>query len=128
MTSRLPEEIVPDNDQTRARRQHLQAIQELVGNAYPNKFARTALTASAEGEDTITSIAAAFRRYEPRVEKGERPTPEQLAEASAEMGEPLVRISGRLATPPTPRRPAASCAGCRRGKRRHDHGGRREVS
>ena len=50
MTSRLPEEIVPDNDQTRARQQHLQAIQELVGNAYPNKFVRTAVTESAGGD------------------------------------------------------------------------------
>src|SRR5919107_3084699 len=85
MTSRLPEDIVPDNDQTRARRQHLAQIQELVGNAYPNKFARTALTESAEGEDTITSVAAAFGKYEPEVPAGERPAPEQLEAANAEL-------------------------------------------
>ena len=100
MTSRLPEEIAPDNDQTRARRQHLQAIQELVGNAYPNKFVRTALTESAEGEDTITSVAKAFRKHEPEVEEGARPAPEQLEAANAELEEFKVRISGRLATPP----------------------------
>ena len=75
MTTRLPEDIVPDNDQTRARAEHLARIQELVGNAYPNKFARTALTGSAEGEDTLTSVAAAFRKYEPEVQAGERPAP-----------------------------------------------------
>ncbi|MET0645029.1 MAG: amino acid--tRNA ligase-related protein, partial [Pyrinomonadaceae bacterium] len=100
MTSRLPEDIVPDNDQTRARQQHLLSIQELVGNAYPNKFARTALTESAEGEDTITSIADAFRRHEPAVPQGERPVPEQLEAANAELGGLTVRVSGRLATPP----------------------------
>ncbi|HEX8149279.1 MAG TPA: lysine--tRNA ligase [Pyrinomonadaceae bacterium] len=100
MTSRLPEDIVPDNDQTRARRQHLAQIQELVGNAYPNKFARTALTESAEGEDTITSIANEFRRHEPEVRAGERPAPEHLEAANAELGGFKVRVSGRLATPP----------------------------
>jgi lysyl-tRNA synthetase class 2 len=100
MTSRLPEDIVPDNDQTRARRQHLTQIQELVGNAYPNKYTRTALTESAEGEDTITSVAAAFRKYEPEVRAGARPAPEQLEGANAELEGFKVRVSGRLATPP----------------------------
>ena len=100
MTSRLPDDIVPDNDQTRARQQHLLSIQELVGNAYPNKFARTALTESAEGEDTITSVTGAFRRHEPEVQAGERPAPEQLEAANAELGGLTVRVSGRLATPP----------------------------
>ncbi|MBV9925910.1 MAG: lysine--tRNA ligase [Acidobacteria bacterium] len=97
---RLPEEIVPDNDQTRARAEHLARIQELVGNAYPNKFARTALTETAEGEDTITSVVSAFRKYEPEVKEGEKPAPEQLETANAELGELRVRVSGRLATPP----------------------------
>ena len=44
MTTRLPEDIVPDNDQTRARGEHLERIRALVGNAYPNRFARTSLT------------------------------------------------------------------------------------
>src|ERR1044071_1135542 len=100
MTSRLPEEIAPDNDQTRARAEHLARIQELVGNAYPNKFARTSLTESAEGEDTITSVTAAFRKHEPEVKEGERPAPEQLESANAELEGFKVRVSGRLATPP----------------------------
>ncbi|MBV8857684.1 MAG: lysine--tRNA ligase [Acidobacteria bacterium] len=101
MTSRLPEEIVPDNDQTRARAEHLARIQELVGNAYPNKFERTALTENAEGEDTITSVVSAFRKYEPEIKEGEeKPAPEQLETANAELSGLKVRVSGRLATPP----------------------------
>ncbi|HEX8687967.1 MAG TPA: amino acid--tRNA ligase-related protein, partial [Pyrinomonadaceae bacterium] len=100
MTTRLPEEIVPDNDQTRARAEHLLKIQALVGNAYPNKFERTAVAAGAEGEDTVTSIVAAFGKYEPEVKEGGRPTEEQLEAANAELGGSSVRISGRLATPP----------------------------
>ncbi|HEX8282481.1 MAG TPA: lysine--tRNA ligase [Pyrinomonadaceae bacterium] len=100
MTTRLPEEIVPDNDQTRARREHLQSIQELVGNAYPNKFERTSLTESTEGEDTITSVVSAFGKHEPETRPGEKPAPEQLEAANAELGGTTVRVSGRLATPP----------------------------
>src|SRR5919112_1570047 len=75
MTSRLPEEIVPDNDQTRARAEHLARIQELVGDAYP--------------------------KYEPEVGEGGKPAPEQLESANAELGGFKVRVSGRLATPPS---------------------------
>jgi lysyl-tRNA synthetase class 2 len=100
MTTRLPEDIVPDNDQTRARREHLEKIRALVGNAYPNRFVRTSLTENAEGEDTITSVVGAFRRHEPELKEGERPAPERLEEANAELGKYTVRVSGRLATPP----------------------------
>src|SRR5215210_1759891 len=100
MTTRLPEEIVPDNDQTRARAEHLAKIQALVGNAYPNKFVRTSLTESAEGEDTVSSVAAAYRKHEPQPRPGERPAAEQLEEANAELAGTIVRVSGRLATPP----------------------------
>ncbi|HEX8719509.1 MAG TPA: lysine--tRNA ligase [Pyrinomonadaceae bacterium] len=100
MTSRLPEEIVPDNDQTRARAEHLLKIQALVGNAYPNKFERSRVTGSDEGEDTVASVVARFRGHEPRTEAGQKPTPEQLEAANAEIGATAVRVSGRLATPP----------------------------
>jgi lysyl-tRNA synthetase class 2 len=100
MSTRLPEDILPDNDQTSARLQHLDAIRELVGNAYPNKFARTSLTESAEGEDTLTSVANAFRKHEPEVEEGGKPSAEQLEAINAELGGLRVRVSGRLATPP----------------------------
>jgi lysyl-tRNA synthetase class 2 len=92
--------IIEDNDQTRARAEHLEKIRALVGNAYPNRFERSRLTKSDEGEDTISSIVAEFRKHEPEVKEGERPTPEQLESANAELGTNTVRVSGRLATPP----------------------------
>src|SRR5437763_6094812 len=98
MSTPLFGNVVEDNDQTRARREHLERIRELVGNAYPNKFQRTNLTESAEGEDTITSVVGEFQKYVP--ETGERPTPEQLESANAELDKFIVRVSGRMATPP----------------------------
>jgi lysyl-tRNA synthetase class 2 len=115
MTTSLPEEIIPDNDQTRARHEHLEKIRALVGNAYPNKYARTDVTKSPEGEDTITSLvneetlkrivgeetfAEAFTSLSSRVKAGERPTPEELEPLNARLNDLSVRISGRLATPP----------------------------
>ncbi|HEX7175221.1 MAG TPA: OB-fold nucleic acid binding domain-containing protein, partial [Pyrinomonadaceae bacterium] len=96
----LPPSILEDNDQTRARREHLEAARALVGNAYPNKFRRTNVTASSEGEDTVTALVREFRKHEPEVEAGARPTPEQLEGANAELSKVSVRVSGRLATPP----------------------------
>src|ERR1051325_911963 len=93
--------IIEDNDQTRARAEHLEKIRALVGNAYPNRFERSRLTESDEGEDTITSVVEEFRKYEPVTEEGARPTPEQLEAANATLsGFDKVRVSGRLATPP----------------------------
>ena len=94
------EHIIPDNDQTRARRAHLEELRKLVGNAYPNRFARTNVTQGAEGEDTISSVAAKFKSYEPRAEEGARPAAEQLDAANAELNGIEVRVSGRVATPP----------------------------
>src|SRR5436305_7904206 len=109
MSTPLFGNVIEDNDQTRARREHLERIRELVGNAYPNKFSRTnivenlererkAPVTSIEGEDTITSVVGEFQKYVP--ETGERPTPEQLETANAELGKFVVRVSGRMATPP----------------------------
>jgi lysyl-tRNA synthetase class 2 len=92
--------FIDDNDQTRARREHLDSIRALVGNAYPNRFARTNVTAPAEGEDTITSIVEKFKAHEPPVEEGAKPTPEQLQAANDTLQGVEVRVSGRLATPP----------------------------
>jgi hypothetical protein len=36
--------FIEDNDQTRARREHLEAIARIVGNVYPNKFERSRVT------------------------------------------------------------------------------------
>jgi lysyl-tRNA synthetase class 2 len=104
---------IPDTDQTRARREHLDRIQELTGNAYPNKFSRSRVVAKRRGasgdtspqlEDTITALVTCeeITRHVPQLEAGAtRPTPEQLEAANAalrEFGD--VRVSGRLAVPP----------------------------
>ncbi|HLM54796.1 MAG TPA: lysine--tRNA ligase [Pyrinomonadaceae bacterium] len=91
---------IEENDQTRARREHLEQIGELVGNAYPNQFRRTSLTETPEGEDTITSLVRAFAAHVPQTTGGERPSPEQLEAANEELNKHTVRISGRIATPP----------------------------
>src|SRR5215218_3874324 len=115
MSTTLPEEIVPDNDQTRARREHLERIRALVGNAYPNKFVRTDVAKSPEGEDTVSSLVnqetlervvgdesfgEAFTLLASRVKAGERPTPEDLDPLNAKLNDIRVGVSGRLATPP----------------------------
>lgn len=95
-----PTTFLDDNDQTRARRDHLDAIRALVGNAYPNKFRRTNVSAPPEGEDTISSIIGKFKSHEPQTAEGAKPTPEQLEAANAELNKIEVRVSGRVATPP----------------------------
>ncbi|HZH91660.1 MAG TPA: lysine--tRNA ligase [Pyrinomonadaceae bacterium] len=96
--------FIEDNDQTRARRDHLDKIQKLTGNAYPNKFARSnASKNKVEREDTITSIVtcAEITRHVPPPVEGARPSPEQLEAANAALKEfGLVRVGGRLAVPP----------------------------
>src|SRR3954468_18186575 len=47
------DEIVEQNDQTTAREEHLEALRQLVGNTYPNKFERSRVSG---GEDTITAL------------------------------------------------------------------------
>ena len=101
MTTRLYGDVLPDNDQTRARREHFREILRLVGNPYPNRFDRSRVTRNDEGEDTITSVVAEFKKHEPGTEPGAKPTPEQLEAANAALGEVgRVQVSGRLATPP----------------------------
>ncbi len=89
--------FIEDNDQTRARREHLEAIRQLVGNVYPNKFARSRVTGD---EDTITAIVEQFKHHEPPKQEGARPTAEQLEAANAALHNYEVRVSGRLAVPP----------------------------
>ncbi len=105
----IPEfdEIVETNDQTAARQEHLDALRELVGNAYPNRFERSELSGSV---DTI----AALIRWEPvarataemaeikaNLKEGERPPAEAKDAVNARLKElGTVRIAGRLTTPP----------------------------
>src|SRR5437660_9160660 len=94
--------FIEENDQTRARREHLEAIRALVGNAYPNKFARSRVTGD---EDTITAIVTneKIKEVMSQLEAGARPTPEQLEAMNAalrEIDNGRVSVSGRLAVPP----------------------------
>ncbi len=89
--------FIEDNDQTRARREHLEAIRRIVGNVYPNKFERSRVTGD---EDTITAIVRKFKENEPSAEGGERPSQEELDRVNAELNRVAVRTSGRIATPP----------------------------
>ena len=100
MTDHLPQNVVPDNDQTRARREHLEALRVLVGNVYPNKFQRSNVTANASGEDTITSIVEKFKSFEPQVVEGQKPSADALESANDELNKTRVRVAGRIAAPP----------------------------
>src|SRR3989440_12783867 len=89
-----------DNDQTQARREHLEALRALVGNVYPNKFERSNVTDTTAGEDTITSVVASFKRMEPKVPEGQKPSADELDLSNSELNQIRVRIAGRLAAPP----------------------------
>ncbi len=106
---KIPEfdQIIEQNDQTEARRSHLEALRELIGNAYPNKFDRSTLSG---GEDTISAIKnwqpvvdaeAEMAAVKASLAPGERP-PAELKDAMNERLKALgtVRIAGRLTTPP----------------------------
>jgi lysyl-tRNA synthetase class 2 len=92
--------FIEDNDQTQARREHLEALRALVGNVYPNKFERSNVADTVAGEDTITSIIETFKKHEPEVNEGEKPSAEALESANNELKKTRVRIAGRLAAPP----------------------------
>lgn len=105
----IPEfdEIIEPNDQTEARREHLNKMREIVGNVYPNKFERSKISGE---EDTISNllkyepvaeIAAEFDEHKAKLSEGEKPDQElkaQLNEKLKAFGN--VRVSGRLAVPP----------------------------
>jgi lysyl-tRNA synthetase class 2 len=92
--------FIEENDQTTARREHLEALRALIGNVYPNKFTRSNGTDTPAGEDTITSIVAVFKHFEPEVPEGQKPTAEILETTNAELNKIQVRVAGRIAAPP----------------------------
>jgi lysyl-tRNA synthetase, class II len=100
LTDHLPHNVVPENDQTQARREHLETLRALVGNVYPNKFERSNVTGTSWGEDTITSLVEKFKRFEPQPGDGERPALETLESANHELNPIRVRLAGRIAAPP----------------------------
>jgi lysyl-tRNA synthetase class 2 len=91
--------FIEQNDQTQARHEHLEALRRLVGNAYPNKFERSQTVESGK-DDTITAIAEKFRAFEPRVSEGERPRSEEIELANQQLNKVMVRLAGRIASPP----------------------------
>src|SRR5687767_9825456 len=91
--------FIEDNDQTRARREHLEALRELVGNVYPNKFERTEVVEPGR-EDTVSSIVEKFSGFEPKKSDNGRPTNEELELANQQLNHFTVRLAGRIASPP----------------------------
>ena len=91
--------FIEENDQTRARQEHLDALRELVGNAYPNKFERSQIVENGT-EDTITVVVEKFRAFEPKAPEGERPPAEAIELANQQLSDKSVRLAGRIATPP----------------------------
>jgi lysyl-tRNA synthetase, class II len=75
--------FIEENDQTNARLAHLEALRQLVGNVYPNKFERSEIVEPGK-EDTITAVVEKFHDFEPK----------------EELNKFTVRLAGRLATPP----------------------------
>ncbi len=91
--------FLEENDQTVARRQHLETLRHLVGNVYPNRFERTEIVESGK-EDTISTIVDKFRAFEPRLGPDGRPAAEELELANQQLNKFSVRLAGRIASPP----------------------------
>src|SRR5215211_665416 len=91
--------FIEENDQTIARREHLDTPRELVGNVYPNKFERSRIV-DQNKEDTITKIVEKFRSFEPKTADDERPTADELERANEELNRFTARLAGRIASPP----------------------------
>ncbi len=91
--------FIEENDQTRARHEHLEALRRIVGNVYPNKFERSQ-TIETGREDTITAVLEKFREFEPQIIEGGRPAAEEIELANQQLNKIVVRLAGRIATPP----------------------------
>jgi lysyl-tRNA synthetase class 2 len=90
--------FIEDNDQTQARREHLEALRGLVGNVYPNKFERSDIVEPGR-EDSISEIVSKFRAFEPRQVDG-RPVADDIGNANQQLNKFNVRLAGRIASPP----------------------------
>jgi lysyl-tRNA synthetase class 2 len=91
--------FIEENDQTRARQEHLEALRQLVGNAYPNKFERSH-TIDPQREDTITTLVEKYRAFEPEAPAGGRPAAEAIELANQQLNQVTARVAGRIASPP----------------------------
>jgi lysyl-tRNA synthetase class 2 len=92
-------EIIGENDQIRARTEHLEELRRLVGNVYPNRFERSEVVEPGR-EDTISAIVEKFHHFEPQVVDGQRPAPEEIELANQQLNAITVRVAGRIASPP----------------------------
>ena len=92
-------EITGENDQTQARLEHLEALRQLVGNAYPNQFVRSQIVEPGR-EDTIAAVVAEFHDFEPQTAEGQRPAAEEIELANQQLNAITVRLAGRIASPP----------------------------
>jgi lysyl-tRNA synthetase class II len=91
--------FLDENDQTIARREHLEGLRRLVGNVYPNKFERSEII-EPNREDTISSIVERFRAFEPKAPADGRPTAEEIELSNQQLNKFTVRLAGRIASPP----------------------------
>jgi lysyl-tRNA synthetase class 2 len=91
--------FVEENDQTRVRQEHLDALRQLVGNVYPNQFERSQVV-EPQREDTITAILEKFRAFEPKTPEEGRPAGEEIELANQQLNKIVVRVAGRIASPP----------------------------
>ncbi|MDQ3711737.1 MAG: lysine--tRNA ligase [Acidobacteriota bacterium] len=105
----IPEfnEIVEPNDQTEARREHLEKLRDLIGNVYPSKYKREVVQDGQiiipNQKATITNVVEFARpikdKHISELREGEKPSDEQRDAANAELNGYRVRIAGRLAVP-----------------------------
>ena len=91
--------FIEENDQTVARREHLEALRQLVGNVYPNKFERSEIVEPGR-EDTITALVEKFHAFEPKAGGDGRPATEEIELANQQLNKLAVRLAGRIASPP----------------------------
>ena len=91
--------FLEENDQTAARREHLNGLERLVGNVYPNRFDRSEIV-EAGREDTISAIVEKFRSFEPKVGSQGRPASDDIEQANEQLKGFIVRLAGRIASPP----------------------------
>ena len=93
--------FIEENDQTRARHEHLEALRRLVGNVYPNKFERSRRGRSGNAKTRSLQLVEKYRVVSSRkCLRVERPPPEAIELANQQLNKIAVRLAGRIASPP----------------------------
>ena len=91
--------FIEENDQTEARRAHLDALRELVGNVFPNKFERSEIIEPGR-EDTISGIVEKFRAFESKTPPDGLSTIEELELVRRQLNGFIERLAGPIASAP----------------------------